>query len=88
VSPCDRDFHNFELKLFRQIKYFRVEAPPFNLLQREDGLGGMASEGFEAALCILEIEPKYDAQQQVENTSKNLAVKRLPLGLQIALQPA
>ena len=88
MSPCHRDFHCFELELFRQIQQFRIEAPPFNVLQWENRLGGRAGKGFKTALRILETQAQYHSQQQVENPSEELSVKRLALGLQITLQPA
>jgi hypothetical protein len=57
MSPCHWDFHYFELKILRQRKQCRIEAPPFNVLQQENRVGGTTSKSFEAALRILKKGP-------------------------------
>jgi hypothetical protein len=51
--------HYLELKILRRIKQCRIEAPPFNVLQQENRVGGKTSKSFEAALRILKIEVRY-----------------------------
>ena len=86
VSPGQRDLH--DLNLPGQIEEFRIEAPSFNSLQRENCFRGSTGERFESALRVFEIQTQYYAEQQVENSPEELPVERLTLSLKIAAQPA
>jgi hypothetical protein len=66
----------------------RVEAPALDGLELEDGLGGLAGEGLEAALGVGKGQAHDEAGDDVEAAAEELAVEGLALGLAVALQPA
>lgn len=73
VCPDDRDFQHSETEPTRQKENLRIKSPPFDLLQGKNGMGGLF-EGFGVALCVFEVQPQDDEQQQVEDTSEKLPV--------------
>ncbi len=88
MCPNHRDFLNFKTELTRQKENLRIEAPALDLLRREDCECSPLPKRLEAALRIFELQAQSDAQQQIENSAKKLAMQRLALGLQFGLQPA
>src|SRR5579863_5854647 len=88
MRPCDGDLGDGKTELFSQIEYFRIESPTLDLLQRKDCLRAAPGEGLEAALGVLELQTQDDAQRQVENSSKEPAMQRLPPNLQSRIHPA
>jgi hypothetical protein len=88
MGPDYGYFLNPEAELASEEKNFRIEPPPLYSLQRKSRLRGAPPEGLETALRIAELKPQADSQQKIEYPSKKLAVQRLPLRLQIGLQPA
>ena len=88
MGPNHRHFLNFKTDLTREKENLRIEAPALDLLQREDCECSPLPKRLEAALRIFEVQAQSDAQQQIENSPKKLAMQRLALGLQFGLQPA
>ena len=88
MAPLDGNFLDRESKLSRQEKNFRIETPTLDSLQGKDRQHSAPAEGLETALCIFELQSQSNAQKQVEDAPKNLAVQRLALRLQLGFQPA
>jgi hypothetical protein len=88
MSPGDGNFLHFEFELFGQKKYLGIETPTLDLLRWKDRLNGRLLKGFEPTLRVLELQAEGDAQHQVEDAAKELAVQRLALGLGLGTQPA
>jgi len=88
VSPCDRDFRNFEAELTGEEKNLGIESPALDFLPRKNRLRGGAFERFESALGVGELKAQRDPQKQVKNASKELAMERLALCLELSPQPA
>ena len=70
VLPAHRDLANGEPELAGEKKQLGIESPMFDLLTAEKGLRGLRSEGFEAALRVLEFQAEHYSQQQIEDASK------------------
>src|ERR1700686_958236 len=81
MSPSHGHFNNLEPGLASQEQNLRVKAPALDLLQRKHCPGNFLTERLETALSVLEVEPKHDWQQYVEDSAEYLAGHRLALGL-------
>src|ERR1035437_3419142 len=81
VGPADRHLDNPEIALEGDEQYLRVEAPALNGLKLEDGLGGLAGEGLEAALGVGVGQAYDEAGDGVEAAAKELAVEGVGLGI-------
>ena len=88
VAPAYGDFNHFEPLLEGDEEDFWVKAPALDGLELEDGLSGVAGEGFESALRVGEVEAHDAAGDGVEAPAKELAVERLAMGLAAFFQPA
>ena len=67
---------------------FGIESPALDFLQRENRLDRGLLEGLESALRVLELKAESDAQQQIEDPAKDLAMQGLALSLGFGAQPA
>src|SRR4029077_15985377 len=82
VRPLHGHFLDFHSKLAGEKENFGVKSPAFDALQRENGVGSAAREGFESALRVVVGKAENKAQGKVEDASQELAMQGLALGLQ------
>ena len=71
MCPLHGHFFDFHPEFASQEEKFGIESPALDALQREDGVGGTAGEGFEPALRVAVGQTEEDAQGQVEDASKS-----------------
>jgi hypothetical protein len=71
---------NPEIALEGDEENLRIEAPALDGLELEDGLGGLAGEGLEAALGVGEGQAHDEAGDGVEAAAEELAIERLANG--------
>jgi putative membrane protein len=88
VGPTDRHLNDPKTALEGNKQNLRIEAPAHDGLKLEDGLGGFAGEGFEAALGVGKLQPHHYPDDYVEAAAEKLPVERLAVGLAAALEPA
>jgi len=88
VAPAYGDFHHFEAGLESDEEDLGIEAPALDGLELEDGLGGVAGEGFEAALGVGKVESHDSAGDGIEAAAKELAIERLAVSLAAFFKPA
>src|SRR5919198_401555 len=88
VCPFHRYLDGDHSGLVAEEQDLGVEPPALDALPRKDGLGRPAGKGFEAALRVFEAQAQNDSQQQVEDTTEELTIERLALGLELGAQPA
>ena len=88
VAPGYGDFHDGVLQLARDEEDLGVEAPALDGLEAEDCLGGVALEGLEAALRVLEGKADDFAGDPVETAAEEAAVDGLVDGLLLLVEPA
>jgi len=88
VRPAYGDFVNAVAALASDEENLGIEAPALDGLELEDGLGGGAGKGLEAALGVGVGQAHDGARNGIETSAEELAVERLADGLAGALKPA
>ena len=81
MPPNDGNFFHLESQLAREEQDFGVEPPALNFLQWKDRERCRAFECFESTLRVFEMQAEREAQQQIEDSTKDLTVYWLALGL-------
>ena len=81
MPPNDGNFFHLESQLAREEQDFGVDPPALNFLQWKDRERCRAFECFESTLRVFEMQAEREAQQQIEDSTKDLTVYWLALGL-------
>ena len=88
VAPAYGDFHHFEAGFERDEEDFGIEAPALDGLELEDGLSGVAGEGFKAALRVGKVEAHDATGDGIEAAAEELPIERLAMGLSAFFKPS
>jgi hypothetical protein len=72
----------------REIEQLGVESKPFNALLCEKDLAALATEGFEAALCVHKGKSKDNAHDRVEDDASDFAETRFMNADETAIEGA
>jgi hypothetical protein len=88
VRPQHWHLFDAQTRAAREEEHFGIECPALDFLLRENTHRGVPTKGLESALRIGKVQAEHDPQHQIKNSPENLAIERLPLGLQFRVKPA